>query len=713
MTSLPLVRTEYLNVSTGTVRSGSTAHGESLTDMESYLLPRAQSSNSALHLWGVADGLAVTAAPGATELTIAPGVALDAAGHLIALAADGFAIVDPTVDPTQVANVPIVPVTVAGVALSTTDLAGDRYLTVTFREVVNPSSVGNAPTLVHAPWLRLLPVADVPDTGDQVVLALVSLDAAAAVTALSAGVRRAAGVPASRLELRLPRTAAGPPLAVGQDAAGEVRLSPDGGLSLGVLPGAGPAVQVLTSDPAGGALGLLPAGGGVGVGLAGGQPQRTLHVQGSEIHSGGPGAGYSFGGRDTAAFVESPSNGERWVWYAAGGSARLWSGGDQLTVRPQPGGVQLAAGAGAGSTLQLPNPVDVESTTGLRQNRLHLSGDAGWSSLSYNASHDETNQTWVFPDPSRPAVTVEIDDNGGTPRFQVWSTTPGNTQQWQLRLAIDGNTGAVSVPADLSVGAAASFGGAVSVHTTRPNPNLVGSVNVTADSGTAVCAISQSGTAVSGLGRNGPGLWASGTPAGQFVGDVSVSGTLSAGAKQFVIDHPLDPDNRLLTHASVESCERLVAYSGNVDCDDRGGVTVRLPDWLEALATDFRYQLTCVGGHAPVYVSRPVRDNSFEIAGGTPGLTVSWQLTGVRQDRWAQLHDLVVEEDKPDRERGFYQHPEAFGKTMTASTHWARNEELVRAHPLLAQQAVRGHADSEARRVAAQEQRRQARSRQA
>ena len=30
--------------------------------------------------------------------------------------------------------------------------------------------------------------------------------------------------------------------------------------------------------------------------------------------------------------MESPSVGERWVWYADGGKARLWSGGDRLTV---------------------------------------------------------------------------------------------------------------------------------------------------------------------------------------------------------------------------------------------------------------------------------------------------------------------------------------------------------------------------------------------
>jgi hypothetical protein len=308
-----------------------------------------------------------------------------------------------------------------------------------------------------------------------------------------------------------------------------------------------------------------------------------------------------------------------------------------------------------------------------------------------------------------------MDDANGAARFAVYTTTTGDTGGWQLRLGVDGNTGRLTIPADLavgagasfggglSVGAGASFGGVVSVRTTTPNPNLVGSLNATSESGTAICAIARNGSAIAASGANGPGLWATGAPAGQFVGDVAVSGTLSAGSKQFVIDHPLDPDNRLLTHASVESSERVVVYSGNVSCDEHGTATVALPDWLEALATDFRYQLTCVGGHAPVHVSRPVGDNTFEIAGGTAGLTVSWQLTGVRHDPWAQLHDLVVEEDKPERERGFYEYPAAFGRDMTASVHWARNDELVRAHPFLAKEAVRNHADQEARRVGAQD----------
>ncbi len=73
-------------------------------------------------------------------------------------------------------------------------------------------------------------------------------------------------------------------------------------------------------------------GGSVGIGTQ--TPRRRLHVEATEIHSGGGGAGYSFGNRQTATFVEIPGAGERWVWYASGGMARLWSGTDKLAITP-------------------------------------------------------------------------------------------------------------------------------------------------------------------------------------------------------------------------------------------------------------------------------------------------------------------------------------------------------------------------------------------
>lgn len=74
---------------------------------------------------------------------------------------------------------------------------------------------------------------------------------------------------------------------------------------------------------------LALMGGNVGVGTL--QPFRRLHVEASEIHSGGAGAGFSFGNREDGP-VEVPANGERWVWYSTGHVARLWSGGDKLSV---------------------------------------------------------------------------------------------------------------------------------------------------------------------------------------------------------------------------------------------------------------------------------------------------------------------------------------------------------------------------------------------
>jgi hypothetical protein len=61
-------------------------------------------------------------------------------------------------------------------------------------------------------------------------------------------------------------------------------------------------------------------------------PMRPLHVRGKEIHTEGNSAGFSFSDRNSKNFVETPSKGERWVWYASEGKARLWSGGDRLLI---------------------------------------------------------------------------------------------------------------------------------------------------------------------------------------------------------------------------------------------------------------------------------------------------------------------------------------------------------------------------------------------
>jgi hypothetical protein len=149
--------------------------------------------------------------------------------------------------------------------------------------------------------------------------------------------------------------------------------------------------------------------------------------------------------------------------------------------------------------------------------------------------------------------------------------------------------------------------------------------------------------------------------AGYFLGDVQVLGTLYKTYGAFKIDHPLDPANKYLVHSFVESPDMMNIYNGNVELDAAGEALVELPTWFESLNQDFRYQLTCIGGFAPVYVAEEISGNHFGIAGGTADLKVSWQVTGIRHDPAAEQHRIPVEVDKPVSERGKYLNPEVYG----------------------------------------------------
>jgi hypothetical protein len=150
--------------------------------------------------------------------------------------------------------------------------------------------------------------------------------------------------------------------------------------------------------------------------------------------------------------------------------------------------------------------------------------------------------------------------------------------------------------------------------------------------------------------------------AGYFSGDVHVSGELTATTKSFKIDHPLDPAGRYLQHSCVESPDMKNVYDGVVVLDSRGAATIELPDYFEVLNRDFRYQLTAIGAPGPnLHISREVDVNTFAVAGGEPGMKVSWQITGIRHDPSAEAHRVQVEKDKPAHEHGRYLDPEAYG----------------------------------------------------
>lgn len=156
--------------------------------------------------------------------------------------------------------------------------------------------------------------------------------------------------------------------------------------------------------------------------------------------------------------------------------------------------------------------------------------------------------------------------------------------------------------------------------------------------------------------------------AGFFAGRVQVNGNfvVSGGSKNFMIDHPLDPENKTLSHAAIETDALMNLYSGNVTTDASGVAIVTLPAWFEALNTEFRYQLTVLdSGNSEEFVqakvARKIEGNRFTIRTSRPGTEVSWQVTAVRHDPAARVYALQVEKNKAENERGKYLVPAAFG----------------------------------------------------
>ncbi len=60
-------------------------------------------------------------------------------------------------------------------------------------------------------------------------------------------------------------------------------------------------------------------------------------------------------------------------------------------------------------------------------------------------------------------------------------------------------------------------------------------------------------------------------------------------------------------------------------------------------------------------IASEIKDRKFTIRTSKPHVKVSWMVTGIRQDAWANAHRIPTEEEKPANEQGHYLHPEFFG----------------------------------------------------
>jgi len=169
---------------------------------------------------------------------------------------------------------------------------------------------------------------------------------------------------------------------------------------------------------------------------------------------------------------------------------------------------------------------------------------------------------------------------------------------------------------------------------------------------------SSKNAAIYGVAFAGPGP----RFAGLFEGDVQVTGILSKGGGSFKIAHPQDPANKYLVHSFVESPDMMNVYNGNVVTNGEGKAVVDLPGYFEAENKDFKYQLTVIGQFAQAIIGDEIKNNQFTILTDKPNVKVSWQVTGVRNDAFAQKNRIVPEVEKTGKEKGKYLYPELYGQ---------------------------------------------------
>lgn len=196
------------------------------------------------------------------------------------------------------------------------------------------------------------------------------------------------------------------------------------------------------------------------------------------------------------------------------------------------------------------------------------------------------------------------------------------------------------------------------------------------------------------------GVWAT-TPTGTPFGGAAVyaEGDLVAtGVKSFEIDHPLDPENKLLRHFAIESNEVLNHYRGIAVFDENGAVTITLPDYFEAINRSVSYQLAAVGAAMPeLHIRSEIDGNSFVIAGGKAGKKVSWIVEAERNDKYLQTspekRSTVL--DKKEIYKGEYFDSYAYGVEREKSYSKVRQHQMKKTQKEQNRDSVRIIQDNE------------------
>lgn len=207
--------------------------------------------------------------------------------------------------------------------------------------------------------------------------------------------------------------------------------------------------------------------------------------------------------------------------------------------------------------------------------------------------------------------------------------------------------------------------GGIGVNGQTTNAQLAGVYGQNFNTGTTfnnIAVWGQSNTGVGVFGQNN---------SNNFFG-VFAQGNLGAsGTKTFMIDHPLDPENKFLKHFSIESNEVINMYRGTVTLDANGEAVVTMPNYFQSININFSYQLTAVGTPAPgIFVKEEIGNSqTFKIAGGSAGQKICWVVYAERNDRYLQQYpeNKLVEVEKRQGLKGTYIQPELYGQPASKS----------------------------------------------
>ncbi len=185
-------------------------------------------------------------------------------------------------------------------------------------------------------------------------------------------------------------------------------------------------------------------------------------------------------------------------------------------------------------------------------------------------------------------------------------------------------------------------------------------------------------TGVAGWSTSSGGYGVYGQAAGGGYG-VFASGNFGAsGTKSFVIDHPLDPENKILLHYCIESPEVLNMYRGNIILNNMGEAKVILPNYFMSININFSYVLTAIGSAAPnIYIKSEINSKGeFIIAGGNAGQKVSWVVYAERNDEHMKQtpgsRDVAIEKSKS--QKGKYIEPALYNQPQEKGIYYLRDE---------------------------------------